>query len=118
MCSGEDGGTMSRNDVRAYYDQFGEREWARLGRPEDGALEFTIHCGTIAAHLPDGARVLDIGGRPGRYALWLAERGHRVVLADLSRELLDRAGTRGRLGGGGTGRGDRGGRRVRPVTLG
>jgi SAM-dependent methyltransferase len=79
---------MSRDDVRAYYDQFGEREWARLERPEDGALEFAIHCRAIAAHLPQGARVLDIGGGPGRYALWLAERGHRVVLADLSPELL------------------------------
>jgi SAM-dependent methyltransferase len=31
---------------------------------------------------------LDIGGEPGRYAVWLAELGHRVVLADLSPELL------------------------------
>src|SRR4051812_27451465 len=79
---------MSRDDVRAYYDQFGEREWSRLERPEDGALEFAIHCRAIAGHLPEGARVLDIGGGPGRYALWLADQGHRVVLADLSPELL------------------------------
>jgi S-adenosylmethionine-dependent methyltransferase len=39
-------------------------------------------------HLPPGTSVLDIGGGPGRYSLWLAERGHRVVLADLSPELL------------------------------
>jgi SAM-dependent methyltransferase len=32
--------------------------------------------------------VLDIGGGPGRYALWLAERGHRVTLADLSPALI------------------------------
>jgi S-adenosylmethionine-dependent methyltransferase len=31
---------------------------------------------------------LDIGGGPGRYALWLAGLGHHVALADLSPELL------------------------------
>lgn len=79
---------MTRGEVRAYYDGFGEREWARLTRPEDGAVEFAVNSHAIAAHLPPGARVLDIGGGPGRYAIWLAQRGHRVVLADLSPELL------------------------------
>lgn len=79
---------MTRDAVRAYYDSFGEREWARLARPEDGAVEFAVTRQAIAAHLPPGARVLDLGGGPGRYALWLAERGHRVTLADLSPALL------------------------------
>ena len=79
---------MSRDAVRNYYEHYGEREWARLDRPEDGALEFAINSRTIAAYVPDGARILDIGGGPGRYALWLAERGHRVTLADLSPALL------------------------------
>ncbi len=82
---------MSRDEVRAYYDHFGEREWARLTRPADGAVEFAITRRAIAAHLPPAARVLDIGGGPGRYSLWLAECGHRVVLADLSPELLNLA---------------------------
>lgn len=51
-------------------------------------MEFAITCHTLATYLPPNARVLDIGGGPGRYAIWLAQRGHRVVLADLSRELL------------------------------
>jgi SAM-dependent methyltransferase len=42
----------------------------------------------IQRHLAPNARILDIGGGPGRYAMWLAELGYRVVLADLSRELL------------------------------
>lgn len=74
--------------VRAYYEQFGEREWARLERPDDGALEFALTTRAIAAHLPAGARALDLGGGPGRYALWLAGRGHRVALADLAPGLL------------------------------
>ena len=79
---------MTSDSVRAYYANFGEREWARLESPDDGAVEFAITCHTLATHLPSEARVLDIGGGPGRYAIWLAQRGHRVVLADLSPELL------------------------------
>jgi ubiquinone/menaquinone biosynthesis C-methylase UbiE len=75
---------VSRDRVRGYYAQFGEREWDRLADPADGAIEFAINSRAIARHLPAGARVLDIGGGPGRYAIWLAERGHHVVLADLS----------------------------------
>jgi ubiquinone/menaquinone biosynthesis C-methylase UbiE len=94
--------TAGSDAVRTYYASFGEREWARLENPGDGALEFAITCHTLATHLPRGARVLDIGGGPGRYTIWLAQRGHRIVLADLSPELLamarariDQAGVRG-----------------------
>src|SRR5579884_1114339 len=85
---------MIRETVRAYYDSFGEREWTRLTRPEDGVVEFAVHCHTLAKYLPAaaetraGTHVLDIGGGPGRYTIWLAQRGHRVALADLSPELL------------------------------
>jgi SAM-dependent methyltransferase len=82
---------MSRDVVRAYYASFGEREWARLENPDDGAVEFAITCHILANYLPPEARILDIGGGPGRYAIWLAQRGHRVVLADLSPELLSLA---------------------------
>jgi SAM-dependent methyltransferase len=78
----------SLDAVRAYYASFGEREWTRLENPGDGALEFAITCHTLARYLPAGARVLDIGGGPGRYTIWLAQHGHRAVLADLSPELL------------------------------
>jgi SAM-dependent methyltransferase len=78
---------MTRDDVRAYYQGCGDREWARLATAE-GSVEFAVTTHAIAAYLPPGTRVLDIGGGPGRYSLWLAERGHRVVLADLSPELL------------------------------
>lgn len=80
---------MSREDVRAYYDQYGEREWERLTRPADGTIEQAINQRVIAQYLPTGARILDVGGGPGRYTIWLAERGHRVTLADLSPGLLE-----------------------------
>lgn len=74
--------------VRSFYAGFGEREWGRLDRPADGQLEFAITTAMLAQHLPAHGRVLDNGGGPGRYSLWLAERGYRVSLADLSPELL------------------------------
>jgi SAM-dependent methyltransferase len=80
---------MSRDSVRAYYEQYGEREWERLTRPTDGIVEQAINQHTIAQHLAPAASVLDIGGGPGRYTIWLAERGHRVTLADLSPGLLE-----------------------------
>lgn len=75
-------------DVRAYYDSSAEREWARLSRPDDGAVEFAVTRRAIEDFVPPAARVLDIGGGPGRYSLWLAERGHQVTLADLSPTLI------------------------------
>jgi ubiquinone/menaquinone biosynthesis C-methylase UbiE len=72
--------------IRAYYAAFDE--WGRLDAPE-GARELTRALEILADKLPPGARVLDLGGGPGRYAIELARRGHRVVLADLSPELLE-----------------------------
>jgi ubiquinone/menaquinone biosynthesis C-methylase UbiE len=79
---------VTHDEARRYYAHFGEREWSRLTNPADGALEFAVNRSVIARHLAAGARVLDIGGGPGRYALWLAGLGHHVALADLSPELL------------------------------
>jgi SAM-dependent methyltransferase len=79
---------MEPDAVGAYYASFGNREWARLENPEDGALEYAITRRALSTYLPPEARILDIGGGPGRYAIWLAQQRHRVVLADLSPELL------------------------------
>jgi len=73
--------------VRSYYAGLGDHEWSRLVTPL-GALEFAVNSCAIERHLPVSARVLDMGGGPARYALWLAARGHGVTLADLSPELL------------------------------
>jgi len=72
--------------IRAYYASFDE--WGRLDALE-GTRELTRALEILADKLAPGARVLDLGGGPGRYAIELARRGHRVVLADLSPELLD-----------------------------
>lgn len=72
--------------VEAYYEQFDE--WGRLDAPA-GKLEFERALALLDRHLPHPCRVLDLGGGPGRYTIALAQRGHRVVLADLSFRLLD-----------------------------
>jgi S-adenosylmethionine-dependent methyltransferase len=79
---------VTKDAVRAYYASFGEREWQRLTNPDDGAVEFALTKQFLARYLPLSGRVLDLGGGPGRYTLWLAKHGYQVVLADLSPKLL------------------------------
>ena len=85
---------MTHEPVRAYYASFGEREWTRLENPDDGFVEFAITCHMLSKYLKPNSRILDIGGGPGRYSIWLAKQGHRVVLSDLSSNLLSIAQTK------------------------
>lgn len=77
---------MTDLDPRAYYDEYGEREWERLERDPVTRMEFENTVDYLAAHLPDEGRVLDGGTGGGRYAVWLAERGLEVDALDLSAE--------------------------------
>jgi ubiquinone/menaquinone biosynthesis C-methylase UbiE len=79
---------MSKESVQDYYAAFGENEWHRLTWPE-GVIEFAVTTYALNMHLPPQGRILDIGGGPGRYSIWLAQRGYTVVLADLSPHMLD-----------------------------
>lgn len=81
--------STDKDNIRSYYASFGEREWERLEQPGDGTIEFALTTAKLAEHLRSASRVLDIGGGPGRYAIWLAQQGHTVSLADLSPELLE-----------------------------
>lgn len=78
-------------DPVAHYDEAPEREWDRLDRDLYHRLEWeeTVH--HLEQVLPDTGRVLDVGGGAGRYSVWLAERGHDVVLVDPSQELVELA---------------------------
>jgi len=68
--------------VRAYYNGGCEVEWQRIaGRPE-----FLLTCRFLDRYIKPGDKVLDIGGGPGRYSLYLAQKGCKVTLADLSEE--------------------------------
>jgi ubiquinone/menaquinone biosynthesis C-methylase UbiE len=78
---------VSEESVRDYYSAFDENEWHRLTWPE-GVIEFAVTTYVLNKYLPEKGRILDIGGGPGRYTIWLAQRGYRVVLADLSPNLV------------------------------
>ncbi len=84
---------MTKDDVRAYYAAFAEREWQRLTNTDDGAIEYALTCTMLEQYLPASGRILDIGGGTGRYTIWLAQRRYQVVLADLSPTLLALAQT-------------------------
>jgi ubiquinone/menaquinone biosynthesis C-methylase UbiE len=67
-------------EIAAYYAQGLERDRLASG---PGALEFARTRALLEQYLPPAPAVIaDVGGGPGRYAVWLAERGYRVDLVD------------------------------------
>jgi len=73
--------------VRQYYDTQVQAEWERL---ELCVMEHAITSRLLKQHLPPSpARILDVGGGPGRYALDLCQRGYAVNLLDLSSENIN-----------------------------
>src|SRR5262245_30772928 len=72
--------TARDEEVAAYYDRGLERDRLASGA---GALEFVRTQVLLERYLPAPPAVVgDIGGGPGRYAIWLAERGYQVHLVD------------------------------------
>jgi len=67
--------------VRDTYNKDVPLEWERLLRHP---VEYAITRRYLDRYIKSGDKVLDIGGGPGRYALYLAEKGCDVTLLDLS----------------------------------
>jgi ubiquinone/menaquinone biosynthesis C-methylase UbiE len=68
------------DEVVTFYARGLERDRLIGGQ---GALEFARTRTLLERYLPEPpAVVADVGGGPGRYAVWLAERGYRVHLID------------------------------------
>lgn len=74
------------DSIIQYYSQFDE--WGRLDREP---LEFRLNLRYIRRYLPQGAKLLDNGAGPGKYAMRLAQEGHRMTLTDLTPRLVDEA---------------------------
>jgi ubiquinone/menaquinone biosynthesis C-methylase UbiE len=75
-------------DIAAYYHR-GEEQGRLAGASR---LEFVRTQELLTRHLPPPpAVVLDVGGGPGAYALWLAERGYEVHLLDTIELHVDQA---------------------------
>jgi len=78
------------NEITDYYDRHREREWERLERRH--RTEFALTMRSLKEHLSAApAHVLDVGGGPGRYAIALAQLGHRVTLLDAASGCLELA---------------------------
>ncbi len=68
--------------VREFYDRIVSYEWERL---DHYILEFAVVRHYLTRFLPPPpARIIDIGGGPGRYTILLAQQGYDVTLFDLS----------------------------------
>ncbi|MCM3741243.1 hypothetical protein M3210_13285 [Oceanobacillus luteolus] len=66
--------------VKKFYDETVDYEWERLERHK---VEFELTKRYLNRYIKPGDKVLDLGGGPGRYSLYLAELGCAVTLADL-----------------------------------
>lgn len=76
----------SLEDVRNFYDETVRYEWERLERHK---VEFELTKRYLNRYIRPKDKVLDLGGGPGKYSLYLAERGCEVTLADLSQKNVD-----------------------------
>jgi SAM-dependent methyltransferase len=70
--------------VRAYYDEYGEREWARFERRPMDRVNLEVHRRFLARLVKDGDRVLEVGAGPGRFTILLADLGARTTVVELS----------------------------------
>lgn len=70
---------MQRDEQRLLHEHYNlSQEQGRLDQPL-GIVEFERTKEILLRHLPPApATIADIGGGPGRYALWLASLGYRV----------------------------------------
>ncbi len=69
---------------RSHWDLRYSTEGARSTVPAAFLVE-------VADQMPPQARILDVGGGSGRNAIWLAQRGHNVTIADISEPGLELA---------------------------
>jgi ubiquinone/menaquinone biosynthesis C-methylase UbiE len=85
----EDSSRADDDPIVTYYAQGLERDRLASGA---GALELARTQQLLERFLPASpATIADVGGGPGRYALWLIERGYRVHLLDPVRLHIDQA---------------------------
>jgi len=76
------------NEVRDFYNKYGEREWNRLDENTYSKINFLLHMHFIEKHLHKGMRILDAGCGAGKFSIEFAQRGCKVTLLDISDEQL------------------------------
>lgn len=75
--------------VANFYDEYGDKEWARFERSPADEVSLFVHTHYLERFVEPGSRVLDVGAGPGRFTKVLADLGCRVVVADISKVQLD-----------------------------
>jgi tellurite methyltransferase len=76
---------------------FDQQKWdAKYAAAEEVPREPSAVLCSLDPLLPKNGRALDIAGGAGRNAIWLAQRGLEVTVADVSRQGLALAGDRAR----------------------
>jgi S-adenosylmethionine-dependent methyltransferase len=74
------------NEIEHWYDTEYD-EWQRLERHK---IEFDITKRYLDEFIiGENLQIFDIGGGPGRYSIYLAEKGHKVTLLDLSERNIE-----------------------------
>ncbi|MGV8146695.1 MAG: class I SAM-dependent methyltransferase [Alkaliphilus sp.] len=69
--------------VEKFYNENANYEWERLNHHK---VEFDITKRYLNDYIMSSSKILDVGGGPGRYSIFLATQGHEVTLLDLSNE--------------------------------
>ncbi|HEV3363777.1 MAG TPA: class I SAM-dependent methyltransferase [Acidimicrobiia bacterium] len=76
--------TFDPEYMAAYFDRYGEAEWARHDRSPSARVAFAVHCAFLRDHVRSGDLVLEAGAGAGRFTVELARLGARVHVGDLS----------------------------------
>ena len=75
--------------VQNYYKSFDEKN--RLQNDNSGKLEYDMTMKILENNLPKKGVILDLGGGAGVYSFPLANKGYKVYLSDLSKDLINQA---------------------------
>ena len=70
--------------ISRFFDEYGEREWARLEESGEGRVSFHLHRRYLEEFVRAGDEVLEVGAGPGRFTIELARLGARVHVGDAS----------------------------------
>ena len=77
------------DQIRAFYDAYGEREWERFDLSPANRVNFYLHRRYLAQYVHAGDHVLDVGAGPGRFTIELAKLGATITVADISPRQLE-----------------------------
>lgn len=79
------------NEIEKYYNEIAEYEWQRLERHK---VEFDLTKRYLHEYICQPSSILDVGGGPGRYSIFLANEGHTVTMFELAANNIQIAKTR------------------------